>query len=291
MNLLIPIPPSFDAGVASPHVCIAQPHGMYWGAPPDDASPHLYPSGQRWDEVASRVGSTLHQRCSRWLIFVEGVDHCKQASHVRGCGQWDYPKLPKSDPRCTCTFPSAAGQSPDTVVPSSWWGENLQGVPRSPIQIRASDGHSVKGKVVLSPHTYGPSVYAQPYFADATFPANLPAIWDAQYGRLNTEHAYAIVIGEWGGRFTGQDAIWQHAFASYLATRHFGSFYWCACTRPGLHVPIAAPPFPAYAQHQAHICAPQCCAACTCAKRPRTSGAPRKHLDRPCLCSKQECQP
>src|SRR5262249_55109109 len=39
-------------------------------------------------------------------------------------------------------------------------------------------------RLVLSPHTYGPSVASQPYFSDASYPSNMPAIWDTLFGHL-----------------------------------------------------------------------------------------------------------
>lgn len=55
-----------------------------------------------------------------------------------------------------------------------------------------------------------------------------PRAGEAQYGRLAQplHGSHAIVIGEWGGTFESQDAVWQHAFADYLKSRGFGSFYW-----------------------------------------------------------------
>lgn len=46
-----------------------EPHGMYWGAPPEGASPILYPPDQRWDAVASRLASAVHRSCPRWVAW------------------------------------------------------------------------------------------------------------------------------------------------------------------------------------------------------------------------------
>ena len=60
-----------------------EPHGMHWGPTPEGAPNGLYEQGQRWDEAASRLASSLHQRCSRWLIFGEGATQltAQLASH------------------------------------------------------------------------------------------------------------------------------------------------------------------------------------------------------------------
>jgi hypothetical protein len=99
-----------------------EPHGMHWGPPPADAPDGLYDPAQRWDAVASRLASRVHRACSRWLLFVEGVDHCKQGSQAFGCGAQDGGPRRRAD--CACPFPSAHGQN--SSVPSSFWGENLQ---------------------------------------------------------------------------------------------------------------------------------------------------------------------
>ena len=82
-------------------------------------------------------------------------------------------------------------------------------------------------RLVYSPHVYGPSVYAQPYFAVAGFPGNMPAIWNKHFGYL-FERGVALVPGEFGGRYTGTDKIWQDAFVDYLKTKSASRsfFYW-----------------------------------------------------------------
>ena len=132
--------------------------------------------------VHAAPASTLPPHLGR---AVEGVDHCKGHSTVFGR---------ESD----CTFPSAAGQ--DSSIPASFWGENLMGALDHPVRVHDASGAEVAGKVVYSPHTYGPSVYDQVMFHDAGFPGSMPRIWDAQYGRLGEKRHDAIIIGEWSVR-------------------------------------------------------------------------------------------
>ena len=54
--------------------------------------------------------------------------------------------------------------------------------------------------MVLSPHVYGPDVYAQPYFSDANFPDNMPTIWNTHFGFAKPA-GYALASTEWGGRY------------------------------------------------------------------------------------------
>lgn len=105
----------------------------------------------------------------------------------------------------------------------SWWGGNLQGVLMSPVQL------TVPNKLVYSAHCYGPSVASQPYFSDASFPSNMPAVWDADFGYIKKKGVGTIVIGEWGGWMAAanHDDVWQASFGAYLATNQIDFFYWC----------------------------------------------------------------
>jgi endoglucanase len=81
-------------------------------------------------------------------------------------------------------------------------------------------------QLVFSPHAYGPSVADQPYFHEATFPANMPKIWDTHFGYL-TSKGFVVSLGEFGGRYLNQDRIWQDAFIEYLAKKDMKNFfYW-----------------------------------------------------------------
>lgn len=103
-----------------------------------------------------------------------------------------------------------------------WWGGNLEPLACAPLEIP-------REKLVLSPHVYGPDVYQQPYFSDTAFPANLPAIWEAHFGRFAAD--YPVVIGEFGGRYghggDPKDRVWQDALVDYLIQKEMRSaFYW-----------------------------------------------------------------
>lgn len=103
-----------------------------------------------------------------------------------------------------------------------WWGGNFPHVESAPVQL------DVPGRVVYSPHDYGPGVYAQPWFGDPDFPNNLPAIWEAHWGYLAKQNLGPVVLGEFGGRSVGDDAdgVWQRALMDYVQQSGFGWLSW-----------------------------------------------------------------
>ena len=108
-----------------------------------------------------------------------------------------------------------------------FWGGNLEPANCTQLQLP-------KNKVVFAPHVYGPDVYSMPVFASSSFPSNMPAIWDQQFG--NQERSNTVVPGEWGGKYgtsggngnaLASDKVWQDAFVIYLSQHNIcSSFYW-----------------------------------------------------------------
>jgi endoglucanase len=103
-----------------------------------------------------------------------------------------------------------------------YWGENISPQLCTPLNIPAD-------RLVLSPHVYGPDVYVQSYFNDASYPANLPSVWDKHWGKPIAE-GYAVVLGEFGGKY-GQgdprDVAFQDTLTKYLNSNGItGAFYW-----------------------------------------------------------------
>jgi endoglucanase len=103
-----------------------------------------------------------------------------------------------------------------------WWGGNFLNARGAMVEL------DVPGRVIYSPHDYGPGVYAQPWFNAPDFPNNLPAIWDAHWGYLAKEQLAPVVLGEFGGRSVGDDAdgVWQRALMDYVQQNGFGWLSW-----------------------------------------------------------------
>jgi len=118
-------------------------------------------------------------------------------------------------------FVEGTSNSP-SCNPGCFWGEDLLGVTTNPVNLTS------QSKLVYSPHCYGPSVYDQPYFSDPNYPRNLPDIWQAHYGFVPKLTGQPIVVGEWGGQYTGRDKTWQDAYVAWLSAQGYvDTFYWC----------------------------------------------------------------
>jgi endoglucanase len=111
------------------------------------------------------------------------------------------------------------------------WGQNLfeavaiAGVPAN--------------RLVFSPHSYGPSVAAQSYFSDSSYPANMPGIWDTLFGHLIGQ-GFTVVPGEFGGHYTTSstpaqnDKLWQDSYVTYLINKGMkNNFYWAVNPNSG----------------------------------------------------------
>ncbi|MDA7747370.1 glycoside hydrolase family 5 protein, partial [Psychromonas sp.] len=137
------------------------------------------------------------------------------------------------------------------------WGENLYGFADAPLNIP-------KNRLILSPHTYGPSVFVQNHFLDKTQTecadlegdaagaakcdiiidaTSLAKGWDEHFGYLR-EQGYAVLIGEFGGMMdwplgadtyyqelwshasTTVDKEWQTALVNYMDEKSIQGCYW-----------------------------------------------------------------
>lgn len=106
---------------------------------------------------------------------------------------------------------------------SSWWGGNLKGVAAYPVKLK------IDGRVVYSPHDYGPGVSDQSWFHAANFPTNLSAVWDANWGYIHKQGIAPVLIGEFGGRAVDTVSLegkWQNALVRYIANNKLYWTYW-----------------------------------------------------------------
>lgn len=160
--------------------------------------PNQTNSAYYWKAAAEAAGSGILAVNPNLLIFVQGI-----------AGDYDGVE--------------------DSSIPMNW-GEDFQPQAYQPLSIAAN-------KLVLTPHTYGPDVYMKSSFGAPSFPANLPAAWDALFGKFYPAHP--VIVGEWGGKYgtgTGgqMDVTWQNAFVQYLIGKGISdSFFWCYTPNSG----------------------------------------------------------
>ncbi len=103
-----------------------------------------------------------------------------------------------------------------------WWGGNLRNAGAAPVRL------SVPNKLVYSAHDYPSTVYAQTWFSDPSYPANLSAIWDASWGYLVKQGIAPVWIGEFGTKdVLPSDQQWFSSLASYLGENGVSFAYWC----------------------------------------------------------------
>ncbi|GJF33335.1 hypothetical protein KNE206_60350 [Kitasatospora sp. NE20-6] len=102
---------------------------------------------------------------------------------------------------------------------SNWWGGNLQGAGQYPVQL------SVPNRVVYSAHDYATSVAQQPWFSDPSFPANMSAIWDKNWGYLFKQNIAPVWVGEFGTTLQSTiDQQWLKTLVQYLRpTAQYGA--------------------------------------------------------------------
>ncbi len=149
-------------------------------------------SGDRatdWRLAAERAGNAILNINPNWLIVVEGIEN---------------------------GFPNAA-------LKKHWMGGNLEGVRRFPVRLSRS------GRLVYSPHEYGPGVFDQPWFSEKSFPGNLFDRWEKGFYYIARERKAPILIGEFGGRKTDGDSkegIWQRTLVKFIRDKNLSFAYW-----------------------------------------------------------------
>jgi endoglucanase len=142
-----------------------------------------------WRLAAERAGNAILSVNPDWLIVVEGVQ-----DHV-----------------------------PGQQLVGHWQGGNLEGVKNYPVRL------SNPGKLVYSPHEYGPGVFNQPWFSEPTFPQNLTRRWEVGFNYIATQRIAPILIGEFGGRQVddqSKEGIWQRQLVNYIAQNRLSFSYW-----------------------------------------------------------------
>ncbi|XGV99157.1 MAG: cellulase family glycosylhydrolase [Leptolyngbya sp. BL-A-14] len=142
-----------------------------------------------WRLAAERAGNAILAIAPHWLIVVEGVER----------------------------------NVPGQRLSRHWQGGNLEGAGRYPVRLNKPR------QLVYSPHEYGPGVYNQPWFSEATFPKNLLNRWEIGFNYLAKRNIAPILIGEFGGRLvdtTSKEGIWQRQLVNFIQQQRLSFSYW-----------------------------------------------------------------
>ncbi len=195
-------------------------------------------SWAEWKSLVESAYTAINEVNPNLLVFVEGISGSS--------GNQD-------------GTPETKEQTPHGDLASNPnWGENFFEMGANPLNIP-------KERLVLSPHTYGPSVFQQAMFMDPSQPeceglegeeagqlgcnlvidpARLIPGWDEHFGYLRSQ-GYAMVVGEFGGNWDWPtnasagdretwshitpgivDGQWQAAFVDYMISKNIQGCYW-----------------------------------------------------------------
>ncbi len=106
-----------------------------------------------------------------------------------------------------------------------WWGGNLRGVKDYPIDFGTTERNA---QIVYSPHDYGPSVYAQPWFSkDFTFESLKEDCWDDNWFYIYESGTAPLLIGEWGGFMEGDNLKWMTMLRRLILENQLHHTFWC----------------------------------------------------------------
>lgn len=106
-----------------------------------------------------------------------------------------------------------------------WWGGNLRGVKDYPIDFGTPERNA---QIVYSPHDYGPSVYAQPWFSkDFTFESLKADCWDDNWLYIYDSDTAPLLIGEWGGFMQGDNLKWMTLLRQLILDNQLHHTFWC----------------------------------------------------------------
>lgn len=112
---------------------------------------------------------------------------------------------------------------------STWWGGGLADVGANPVSL------NIANRVVYSPHDYPASLYPQKWFSDASYPNNLPAVWDKNWGYLQKQGIAPVLLGEFGSALqTTSDKQWMAQIVSYLGANSMSYSYWAFNPNSGI---------------------------------------------------------
>ncbi|TYQ18077.1 UNVERIFIED_CONTAM: aryl-phospho-beta-D-glucosidase BglC (GH1 family) [Acetivibrio alkalicellulosi] len=188
-----------------------EPHGKrgYTGPIPDDMA--IWDNSTRennWKHAAETCSKAILDVNPNMLIMIEGVE-----------------MYPKTELGFTYEDPDVFGAIGDAKpYHHAWWGGNLRGVRDYPIDLGP-----LNSQIVYSPHEYGPSVWAQPWFdKDFTLETLEEDYMYDTWSYLHHEGISPLYIGEWGGHMDGgANQKWMTILRDYIVEHRLHHAFWC----------------------------------------------------------------
>lgn len=164
-----------------------------------------------WAYAATKCAEAILEVNPNALIFIEGVEQS-----LSGAMPGDYWGI--------------ADRRDNSPYIGAWWGGNFRGAREYPIVPKQGTS-----QIVYSPHDYGPSVYAQTWFAkDFTTQTLLDDYWYDTWAYINAEDIAPELIGEWGGHMDGaENQKWMELLRDYMIEHHINHTFWCLNTNSG----------------------------------------------------------
>ena len=111
----------------------------------------------------------------------------------------------------------------------NWWGGNLRGVADYPIDLG-----EYQNKLVYSPHDYGLTVYAQPWFeGNYDFNSLMEDCWYDNWFYIYDEDIAPLLIGEWGGFMSEPNITWMTYMRQLIKENKLNHTFWCFNSNSG----------------------------------------------------------
>lgn len=181
-----------------------------------------------WKMLAARyktdptvIGADLHNEPAGAATWGGAAATDWQAAATRGGNA-----VLASNPNLLIVIEGIENQGNGTTT---WWGGGLADVKNKPVTL------ATPNRVVYSPHDYPASLFAQKWFSDPSYPNNLPAVWDANWGYIQKQGIAPILLGEFGTALqTTSDQQWMAKIVSYLGTNSMSFAYWAFNPNSGI---------------------------------------------------------
>lgn len=160
-----------------------------------------------WKYMAERAAAAVLAENPNVLIMVEGIEIYPVNIRTNG----DYHSTAEED------------------YYFNWWGGNLRGVRDYPVDLGA-----YQNKLVYSPHDYGPTVYAQPWFSgNYTYASLMRDCWEDNWFYIYEKNTAPLLIGEWGGYMREPNLTWMTYMRQLISTYHLNHTFWCLNANSG----------------------------------------------------------